>query len=319
MRIQQVRYVMEIANCNSINKAAQRLFISQPTLSNAVKELEAELGITIFERSRTGISLTVDGIEFIQLAEKLLEQADFIKDRYALKDAGAPSRFQVSYQHYAFVAEAFIQFLQCMAPYRYVYNIKETKTLSAIEDVYLKKSALGIICLTPYNRRFITQVLDKWAIDFQLLSTVAPHVFIRKQHPLANKNSIELAELEQYPMLVYEQDNAGQQMLTEEMIILDNPQKLIYTHDRGTTNNIIANTDSFNIGTGYLIPRIIPDEITSVPLKGFDKQIQLGWIHLRRHELSEDATLFVKLISDSLWRNYPGEGFQASIDDNSAK
>ena len=140
MRIQQIRYIMEIARCNSINKAALHLFVSQPTLSAAVKELEEELGIIIFERSHKGISLTVEGIEFIQLAEKLLEQVDFIHERYVLKTAGGPSRFQISCQHYAFVTEAFIQFLQQGTYSKYVYSVKETKTLIAIEDVYLKKA-----------------------------------------------------------------------------------------------------------------------------------------------------------------------------------
>ena len=309
MRIQQLRYIMEIANYNSMNKAAQHLFISQPTLSNAVKDLEAELGITIFERSKRGISLTIDGIEFIQLAEKLIEQADTIKYRYAIKDSGPLSKFQISCQHYAFVTEAFIQFLKAKAPSRYTYGLKETKTLDAIEDVHLKKSALGIICLTPNNKRFIAQVLDKWEIAFHPLSTVAPHVFLSKKHPLATKKVIDPAELEPYPMIVYDQDSPGQPMLTEELIITENPHKLIYTHDRGTTNNIIANTDSVNIGTGYLIPKIIPDEITSIPLSGFEKRMQLGWIHPQRSEPTEDVTLFVGFLKESILKNYPGEDY----------
>lgn len=315
MRIQQIRYIMEISRYNSINKAALNLFISQPTLSAAVKELEEELGITIFERSRKGISLTVEGIEFIQLAEKLLEQADVIYDRYVLKTANSPFRFQISCQHYAFVTEAFIQFLQQVTYSKYVYSVKETKTLTAIEDVYLKKSVLGIVCLTPYNNSFITQVLDKWGITFCPLCNVAPHVFIRKTHPLADHDEIDLTELEPYPMVVYEQDSPGHHMVSEEIVILENPSKLIYTQDRGTTNNIIANTDSFTIGTGYLIPNIIPDEITSVPIKGFDKEIQLGWIHLPQRELDKDICTFLEFVKASLRRNYPNSAFTASDDE----
>ena len=308
MKIQQIRYVLEIANQGSLNKAAQSLFISQPTLSAAVKELERELAIQIFERSNQGISLTADGIEFLQLGKRLLEEADAIKSRYALEQRVPLHQFQVSCQHYAFVAEAFINFVKNMAPQRYTYGIKESKTLMAIEDVYYRRSALGILCLTPQNKKFITQILDKWGIDFQPLASVAPHVFIRKSHPLGGETSIDITDLEAYPMILYEQNNENHSMLTEELTGIENHPKIIYTSDRGTTNNIISNTDSFNIGTGYLIPQIIPEEITAIPLRGFDKQILLGWIHLKKYDLSEDVTLFVELVKDSLYRNYPYAG-----------
>ena len=308
MRLQQIRYIMEIARCHSINKAALNLFITQPTLSAAVKDLEEELAITIFERSRKGVTLTIEGIEFLQLAEKLLQQADAITERYSKEKTPGPVHLQISCQHYAFVTEAFIHFLQQSAHEKYVFNVKETETLEAIEDVYRKDSALGIISLSPYNQAYLTQVLDRQGITFHELLQVTPHAFMRKAHLLACRKEISLDELAPYPIVVYEQDNPANKMTSEEMIILDDPQKLIYSHDRGTTNNIIASTDCYTIGTGYIIPGIIPDEITSIPLTGYGDQIQLGWIQLKNQELSPEAQTFLELIKDSLWNNYPGTG-----------
>lgn len=306
MTINQIRYIVEIAKNESINKAAQILYISQPTLSNAIKELETELGIKIFQRSRRGVALTADGVDFLLLCEQLLAQADMIQERYAIKSNGKTPMFQVSSQHYAFVVDAFIHLLQSDVRERFVFRIRETKTITAIEDVHLHKSELGLIFLGASNEQIISQILNKWNIDFHELCTVTPHVFIRKNHPLAALDCIGVEQLQPYPMIVYEQESGGDPMLAEEMLVLENPAKIIYVHDRGTTNNIIANTDSFNVGTGYLIPGIIPDEVTSRPLANTNDIIRLGWIHLSRRKVSTEVLQFVELVNQSLQKYHPG-------------
>ena len=305
MTIQQLQYVVEVAKSDSINKAAQNLFISQPTLSVAIKELEDEIGTTLFQRSRKGIAITNDGIEFLRLAEEILSKLDYVKKSYLVKSAATISRFQVSCQHYAFVVEAFIQFMDKYKDARFHFTIKETKTLACIEDVYQRKSILSIIYLNSANENLIHRVLASKSIEFHELYTVKPHVFLRKTHPLAGKSRISAEDLAPFPMIAYEQEQG--EYLGEEMIIVENPDKVISTQDRGTTNNIIANTDSYNIGTGYIIPGIIPDEIISIPLD-IDDEMQVGWISLANRELTDEIIEFISLIKASMKKHYPGKG-----------
>lgn len=187
MRLQQLLYVKEIARCRSMNKAAINLYISQPSLSEAVRDLEKEFGITIFERSRRGVSLTVEGIEFLQLAEKVIEDADELRNHYLLKHDINRLYLQISCQHYAFVVDAFIHFLNQFDAKQYTISLKETETITALEDVYLKKSAFSVVVRTDENRHYLQQVLDKWKLRFYQLMPVIPHVFLSKNHPLAGK------------------------------------------------------------------------------------------------------------------------------------
>jgi len=303
MTIQQLQYIVEVAKNDSINKAAQNLFISQPTLSIAIKELEDEIGITLFKRSSKGISLTEEGIEFLQYAEEILDKIDDVKKTYSVKDLSAISRFQVSCQHYAFVVDAFIKFMNNSEAHKYHFTIKETKTLACIDDVHQRKSVIGVIYLNSANESLIRKILSDKHIEFHELYTVKPHVFLRKTHPLATKSIIYPKDLAPYPMVVYEQDPGD--YLGEELSAVENPNKVITTQDRGTTNNIIANTDSYNIGSGYIFPKIIPHEITSVPL-AINDEMQIGWIKLANRNMTDDITDFVALLKESMDNNYPG-------------
>lgn len=303
MTIQQIQYVSEIANSNSMNKAAQSLFISQPTLSHSIKELETEIGVVLFERSRKGVRLTSDGIEFLRVAKDLLGQMEHIRQRYLIKSGRSIARFQVSCQHYSFVVDAFIQFLKLYGDRKYVFCVKETKTLSTIDDVYSQKSAMGVLFLNSRNENFVLQVLNKRGIDFHFIGSVRPHVFLRKSHPLAGKESIEMRELDPYPAIIYAQE--GDEQLTEESFIINERDKMIITHDRCTMLNIIENTDSYNIGTGYVIPGINSNNIVSISLSDTDDEMRIGWIHLSGRRPSEDSVRFAGLLEESMSRYHP--------------
>lgn len=299
MTIQQIEYIREIAHHRSMNKAAQNLFVSQPTLSQSVKELEEEIGIVIFDRTRKGVTLTEDGIEFLRVAKDILEQLSYVKHHYNSSDkSGAITRFQVSSQHYAFVVDAFIKFLGNYDKSRYVFYVKETRTLSAIDDVYSHKSAMGVIFLSSANEKLIRQVLDRKSISFHPCCTVRPRVFLNRNHPLAGRESILSSELEPYPMLVFEQH--GDDLLAEEFIIAENSRKKIFVRDRGSLLNILANTTAYNIGSGYLIPGIIPSEITTVLLSDVTDVMQIGWIHLAQKKPSVETLRFAELLNESL-------------------
>lgn len=306
MKIEQVRYVMEVAKCRSINKAAKNLFISQPTLTNSIKDLEGMLGITVFERTAKGTTLTAEGIEFVQVAEKLLEQVEAIEYRYTVEEKSPGNQFQISCQHYTFVAEAFIKFLNQISLSHYRYEIKDGTTMSVLEDVHNHRSLLGIICLTPTNKSFIWQILERWDIHFTPLISVRPHIFLRKSHDLAKFSEISLKDLGDYPMIVYDQGKQGKEFLSEEVIFLNDHPRIVRTHDRGTMNNLISHTDCFNIGTGYLIGGIVPDEIISRPVRGYGKSIELGYIQVKNRKYSRNESLFIQLLKESVFKNYPG-------------
>ena len=298
MKLQQLIYVKEVARCRSMNKAAVNLYISQPTLSEAIRNLEDELSITIFDRSRSGVSLTGEGIEFLNLAEKVLADTEEIYNHYTKKKK--PLEFQISCHHYAFVVDFFVQFLNHIDATAFSLSLKETETITALEDVYLKKSILSVICLTPENEHYLRQILDKWDLVFHPLASVQPYVFLRKDHPLARQTAIAPEDLSPYPMLIFSQGSRTNTLAQEELFVPKNHTKVVYSYDRGTTNNILAHTDCFNVGTGYIIPGIIPDEITALPLSGDTQTSELGWVHLRTQEITKLMATFVQGIEHSL-------------------
>jgi len=302
MTIQKLRYIVEVAKNKSINKAAQVLFVSQPYLSIVIRELENEVGISIFEKSSKGIRTTSDGAEFLLLAENLLLQIDNMKNRYSQADSAEPAKFQISSQHYTFVVDAFIRFmLECGAD-NYIFRINETKTLSVIEDVAAGKSVLGFIYLTDSNENFIRRMLKEKSIEFHSLIHVAPHVFLCKNHILAGRKSIAMEDLAPYPALVFDQEGFGEvyEELAEEIVTIKSPSKVIYVQDRGTLNSIIVNSDAYNIGSGYLVPEVMPKEIVSIPLHGVEEVMQIGWIHLSGHYPCQDSLRFVQMVEESL-------------------
>lgn len=307
MTFQQLRYFAETARTSSTNRAARNLHVSQPALSAAIKELENELGITLFERTRLGMALTAEGADFLGLAEGVLSQMERIQHAYALKDSDQ-ARFQISSQHYAFVVDAFIHFMEQHKDDRYMFSVKETKTMEVIEDVALRRSAMGIICLTGMNVHLIRQVLARKLLEFHELVEVMPHVFLSRNHPLAGKSKIALAELAPYPTVMYAQgshDLLDEVGLMEEALMSENSDRIIYTHDRGTMNNILANTNSYNIGSGYLIPGIIPEEIISIPVEWVESGMRIGWIHPTQRKPSDAVMHFVELLRFSLESNHP--------------
>ena len=305
MRLQQLLYVKEIARCRSMNQAAVHLYISQPSLSEAIRDLEKEFGITIFERSRRGVSLTAEGIEFLQLADKVIADADELRNHYLIKNDVTRLHLQISCQHYAFVIDAFIHFLRTFQQERYTISLKETETITALEDVYLKKSAFSIVAITGENSHYIHQVLDKWALSFHVLCPVIPHVFMNIHHPLARRQSATLDDIRPYPLIQYAQ-SAATRYADEELVTLDDHDKIIYSYDRGTTNNLLASTDCLNIGTGYLIPAVMPSAITAIPLSGLTVQAQIGYVQLHAQPSNEIIDALIQGIQESLRTYDPG-------------
>ncbi len=303
MTLQQLRYAVEIARCGSISRTARQLYVSQPSLSAAVKELETELGICIFERTSRGIRLSADGADFIRYAVALLEQADDIKARFsgASPDADAGLSFSVSAQHYSFVANAFVELMRRQGERKYSLTLREGRTLEIIEDVCARKSEVGVLFLSASNLRPLTKLFASRGLDFVSIKRVKPHVFIRPGHPLSGRKALSPHDLQGYPYICYEQGETSSIFFSEELMAEQHSSRIVYVSDRATMENIIAETDTYTIGTGYIIPSFTGSGMSSIPLNT-DDHMDIGVITLRDSTLSSVAADFIKVLTDSMNR-----------------
>lgn len=298
MTIQQLIYVIEIEKQGSINAAANSLYTSQPTISIAIKEIEEEIGYRIFSRTNKGIILTSQGAEFIHHAKKVLYEYDTLNEICLQKTRQCEIKFRVSSQHYAFLNEAFIRFLNMHKHNSYNFVIKETKSLEAINDVYQKKSDLAFIMIGESNRTILNEIFEKKNIVFHNLFNPKPHVFLNKNHPLALNKTIALEQLVEYPVIIFEQD--GSDLLAEELIVQKKLSKVIYVNDRATLIGIVSNSDAYNIGTGYLSKEMTDSGMKSIPMEVKQTHQEIGWIHLEKYEPSLLVYQFIDIAKDLL-------------------
>lgn len=217
LTLQQLKYVIEVANRGSINEAAKRLFISQPSLSNAIKDLEEEMQLEIFERSNKGISLSKEGVEFLSYARQVVEQAELLESRY-LNAKPSPQHFSVSTQHYAFAVNAFVSLVREYGQEEYELTLRETKTYEIIEDVKSLRSEIGILYLNEFNGKVINKLLKTANLQFISLFTAKPHIFISINNPLANQSIVTIDQLQNYPYLSFDQGEYNSFHFSEEIL-----------------------------------------------------------------------------------------------------
>ena len=194
MRIQQLHYIIKIVETGSMNEAAKQLFITQPSLSNAVRDLEREMGIDIFIRNPKGITLTKDGVEFLSYARQVVEQTNLLEERYK-SHTETRELFSVSSQHYAFVVNAFVSLLKRADMTRYELFLRETRTYEIIEDVKNFRSEIGVLFLNSYNRDVLTKMFDDNRLTYTSLFKARPHIFVSKSNPLAKHEVVSLEDL----------------------------------------------------------------------------------------------------------------------------
>lgn len=216
MTLQQLKYVITVAETGTITEAANKLYISQPSLTNAIHELEKEMNITIFNRTNKGITLSRDGDDFLGYARQVLEQAAILEDKYKGSNGGK-KQFCVSTQHYSFAVNAFVDLIKEYGQDEYDFSLRETQTYEIIEDVTRMKSEIGILFLNDFNEAVISKILKSHELKFHQLFVAKPHVFISRRHPLAEKSVITNEELEQYPYLSFEQGEHNSFYFSEEI------------------------------------------------------------------------------------------------------
>lgn len=302
MTFQQLAYLVEISKCGSINKAAHRLFLSQSAVSSAVRELEGELGIRLFERSNRGVEFTPEGKEFLSYAASLLAQKRRIERLYG-KDRGAaaPAQFCVSTQRYPFTEDAFLRFLKQTEENRFRFSIKETGMDLVIDDVYDHRAEIGVIFLTELTEKIIRHLLNARDLEFHELASVPPCVYLRADHPLAGRGSVAEADLSGYPYLSFEHDQGVAVDFSEEYQLLSfqKPARCISVNNRTTAMNVLAATDAFTTGSGLMVRELADPRVISVPLESA-APIRLGWIHARYSRLTSQAAQFVSLLEEAV-------------------
>lgn len=208
MRIQQLEYLEKIVETGSINEAAKQLFISQPSLSQAMKEMEKEYKIQLFYRTKLGITLTNEGREFINYSRGILDQVNLLDERFG-KTTTRKHIFSVSGQHYAFVVHAFVELVKKIGQDEYQFTLRETQTQNVLDDIQTFKSELGIIYLNDFNQTVLKRLIAEKNLEFIPLFEAKPHVFVGRENPLTKKKSITLEDLEDYPYLSYEQGDTN--------------------------------------------------------------------------------------------------------------
>lgn len=296
MTLQQLKYIIEIVQCGSITMAAQKLFITQPSLSKAVSELEQEMGITIFLRSNRGVILSDEGTKFLSYARQVVEQAELLEHTYK---QGEPIKrvFAVSAQHYAFAVNAFVALVKEYGKDQYEFSLRELRTYDIIEDVHTQRSELGIIFLSNFNREVILRILQSKDLEFNPQFKAKPHVFVSKNNPLAKQKFVSRKDLLKYPRLTYDQGVNNSFYFSEELHSTDESPKSIVVSDRATLFNLLIGLDGYTISSGILSSDLNGTDILAIPLKS-DEIMEVGYIRLSERPLSNIAKRYLELFRD---------------------
>lgn len=297
MTLQQLRYVVTVAQKGSISEAAKELFISQPSLSNAIKELENEMKIVIFSRTNKGIIISDEGLEFLGYARQVLQQAELLENHY-LKSKSTKKRFNVSTQHYSFVVNAFVDLVKRYSDDEYEFTIRETRTYEIIEDVKTLKSEIGILYLNDFNQKVINKLLKENNLIFNQLFVAKPHIFISDTNPLANKKIVTLDDIKPYPYLSFEQGQYNSFYFSEEILSTLAHQKIIKVSDRATLFNLLIGLDGYTICTGIISEELNGKNIVAIPLE-VDETITIGYIVHKETARSYLGKIFVEALKQN--------------------
>lgn len=294
MTLLQLKYMITAAEVGSITEAAKVLFISQPSLSGAIKEVEKEAGISIFTRCRAGIALTKEGMEFLGYARQVVQQMELLESKY-INNQPAKQRFCISTQHYTFTANAFVELVQHFGQERFEFILNETQTHQIIEDVRNRFSDIGILYISNYNESVLIKVLEENNLSFHEIFSASPHVFLRRDHPLACRESLKLDDLKPYPKLSFVQGNYESTYFAEELFSNEPAEKSIKVSDRAAIVNFMIGLDGYTISSGIFPKFLQGDEIVSVPLEE-PEVMRIGYIINKDKELSELGQIYIEAL-----------------------
>ncbi len=295
MTLTQLRYVVAVAGERSMNEAAKKLFISQPSLSAAVRELESEIGIEIFRRTGRGITLTPEGEEFIGYARQVTEQCQLIETKYVQKE-NVRRKFGVSMQHYTFAVNAFVEMVKQFGMEKYEFAVRETKTYEVIEDVKNFKSEIGILYLNEFNSKVLNKLFADYDLEFQEILRCSIYVYLWKGHPLAGRQEITMEELEDYPCLSFEQGNYNSFYFAEEVLSNYQYKQLIKANDRATLLNLMVGLNGYTLCSGIICEELNGSDYCAVKLKS-DEKMSIGYLKRKGIALSELGQKYIEELS----------------------
>ena len=293
--LQQLQYFIEVAAEGSISAAADLLYVAQPTMSAAMRDLETRVGRDLLTRSARGVTLTVDGVEFLGYARQVVEQAELLEQRYLGRP---PSRrlLGVSAQHYSFVVDAFVRMVRATDAAEYEFSLRETRTFDIIEDVRTLRSELGILFRNDFNRNVLDKLLRESGLGFHPLFRAEPHIFVSRRNPLAGRKRATLDDLADLPRLTFDQGANNSFYFAEEILSTLSSAQEIRVSDRATIFNLMIGLDGYTISTGIISDDLDP-EIVAVPLD-VDERIEIGWIGRTAIPLTEQAQRYLGEVRD---------------------
>lgn len=294
MTLQQLKYVVTVADKGTISDAAKELFISQPSLTNAIKELESEMQITIFNRTNKGITVSNIGDEFLAYVRQVLEQANLLEEKFLNLKKQSP-RFSVSTQHYSFAVNAFVDVIREFGGDQYDFTLRETQTYEIIEDVSKLKSEVGILYTSSKNEEVIRKLIKQNDLLFEELFVAKPHVFISSRHPLSDREVITLEELEEYPYLSFEQGEYNSFYFSEEILSTLDRNKNIKVRDRATLFNLAVGLNGYTVSTGVISRELNGENIIARPLK-VEEHMRVGIILQKNMSLSRYGKAYVEAL-----------------------
>ena len=258
MTLAQLRYAICVADTHSMNEASRSLFISQPSLSTSIKELENEIGLELFKRTNRGVTVTPEGEEFLGYARQVVEQYQLVEDRYMVKQFGMDE---------------------------YEFAVHETKTYEVIEDVRNFKSEIGILYLNDFNRKVLTKLFAESNLEFWPIQDCGIYVYLWKGHPLADKKEIALEELEDYPCLSFDQGTNNSFYFAEEVLSTYQYKRLVRANDRATMLNLMVGLNGYTLCSGILCEELNGEDYGAVRLKS-DETMTIGYLKRKGIALS---------------------------------
>ncbi len=291
MTLQQLKYALTIADCGSMNEAAKRLFLSQPSLSETMKELEREIGMQIFQRSNRGIVITPGGEEFLGYARQVTEQFGLLQSRYVEKRTR--EKFSVSMQHYTFAVNAFVETVRRVGIDSYEFAANETTTYDVMENVRNFKSEIGVLYLNDFNEKVMTKIIHEKGLEFIELFDCDTYVYLWNKHPLAERAVISMAELDEYPCLSFDQGKNHSLYLAEEMKSTYEYKRLIKATDRATLLNFMKGLNAYTLCSGIICEELNGSEYIAVPLAETEK-MRIGYVRRKGAAISHIGEMYIE-------------------------
>ena len=310
MTLMQLNYVITISEAGSLSRASEKLYVSQPSLTSAVKELEREIGITIFNRTGRGVTLTAEGLEFLPYARQVYSQYLNLLDNYS-PGSSRRQKFAVSTQHYSFAVKAFVETVKTFDVTQYEFAIRETRTQEVIDDVASLRSEIGILYLSDFNRKAIQKLLSANGLDFHRLIDCSAYVYLWKGHPLAGSASISLDELANYPCISFEQGDDSNFYLAEEILSANEYQRHIKVCDRATVLNLMIGLNGFTLCSGIICEELNGSDFAAIPYRedsdNPNSVMTIGYITRKNVILSAVGERYVEEIRRYLNLAAPGD------------